>query len=108
MDEKRVLALLGFLLGLVAGVLILVGALELGRNQSITVELIAGRIVQVVFGVVILFASLLIYRRTTNAGGFVNLIVGIIGLFVPGIGTTEAALAIISGILGLIASGAFK
>lgn len=108
MDEKRVLALLGFLLGLVAGVLILVGAFQLGRNQSITIELIAERIVQVVLGVVILFASLLIYRSTTNAGGFVNLIVGIIGLFVPPIGTTEAALAIISGILGLIASGTFK
>lgn len=106
MMEKRTFALLGFVLGLLSAILIVVGALRLGRNQAIDLELVVDRIVEIVLGLVILFGSLLIYRGTTNAGGFVNLLVGIVALFF--VGNLEAVLAIISGILGLIAVGTLR
>lgn len=108
MTEKRIFALLGFLFGLVAGLLILVDAVQL--RGILDLERIATVAVQVLIGTAVLFASLLIYRSTTNMGGFVNLIVGIVGLFALAlsIGTTASVLAIVSGILGLIASGTLR
>jgi hypothetical protein len=106
MTDKRTFALLGFVLGLLSAILIVVAALRLGRGEQVDLDLVVERIVEIVLGVVILFGSLLIYRGTTNAGGFVNLLVGIVALFF--VGTTESVLAIISGILGLIAAGTLR
>lgn len=108
MSEKRILALLGFLLGLLSGVLILVGAFRLGRNEAIELALVLSRVVEIVIAVVILLASLLIYRGKSSVGGLVNLVVGIVALFLPGIGVTEAVLAIVSGLLGIVASDALR
>ncbi len=53
---------------------------------------------------VILFGSLLIYRGKYTSGGLVNLVLGVAGLFLPGVGLLEAVLAILSGLLGFIAA----
>ena len=107
MSEKRILALVGFLLGLLSGVLILVNAFQVGRSQTIDLAFVAGRFVEIVLGVVILLGSLLLYRGRSSAGGLVNLVIGIVGLVI-GLGTTESALAIVSGLLGIVASEALK
>ena len=105
MSEKRLLGLLGFLLGLLAGVLILVSAFNIRGNVSVTVEFILARIVEIVFGALILLASLLLYRRSYSTGGILNLVLGIVGL-VLGVSQIGAILALLSGVLGLVANEA--
>ncbi len=105
MSEKRILGLLGFLLGLLAGVLILVYAFELGRNQTVTVEFILERLVRIIFGALILLGSLLLYRGSYSTGGIVNLVLGIVGLVI-GVYQVGAILALLSGVLGLVANEA--
>lgn len=107
MTEKRLLALLGFLLGLLGAVLILVKVLQVGRNETIDLDFVVRRIVDIVLGVVILLGSVLIFRGKSSSGGVVNLVVGAVGLLL-GIDTTGAILAIVSGILGLVASDTFR
>src|SRR5438132_6526532 len=60
MTEKRLLALVALLMGLVAGLLILVDAVNAIQLSSLGSML--GQLVGVVLGVAILLASLLIYR----------------------------------------------
>jgi len=105
MSEKRLLGLLGFLLGLLAGVLILVSAFNIRGNVSVTVEFILARIVEIVFGALILVASLMLYRRSYSTGGILNLVLGIVGL-VLGVSQIGAILALLSGVLGLVANEA--
>ncbi len=105
MSEKRLLGLLGFLLGLLAGVLILVAAFSLRGNATLTVQLVLDRLVQIVFGALILLASLLLYRRSYSTGGILNLVLGIVGLVI-GVSQIGAILALLSGVLGLIANEA--
>jgi hypothetical protein len=105
MSEKRLLALIGFLLGLLAGVLILVFAVDIGRSPDLTVEFLLDRLVRIIFGILILLGSLLIYRRSYSTGGIVNLVLGIVGLVI-GAYSVGAILALLSGVLGLVASEA--
>jgi len=103
MSEKRLLGLLGFLLGLLAGVLILVSAFDF--NRGVTAEVILAGLVEIVFGALILLASLLLYRRSYSTGGILNLVLGIVGL-VLGVSQIGAILALLSGVLGLVANEA--
>jgi len=105
MSEKRLLGLLGFLLGLLAGVLILVSAFNIRGNVSVTVEFILARILEIVFAALILVASLMLYRRSYSTGGILNLVLGIVGL-VLGVSQIGAILALLSGVLGLVANEA--
>jgi len=108
MTEKRLLALLGFLLGLAAAVLILIRALDVGRNPTFDLDFVLRHIVALVFAVAILLGSVLIYRAKYSAGGFVNLVLGVVGIFLAGIGTDAAALAIVSGILGIVSAESIR
>src|SRR2546427_260273 len=104
MTEKRVLALLAMLIGLIAGLLILVYALDLGRgNLDLNRILNAG--VAALLGIAILVGSLLIYRGKYSSGGIVNIILGIVAILLS-LSTTGAILAIVSGVVGLVASEA--
>ena len=103
MSEKRLLGILGFLLGLLAGVLILVSAFDF--NRGVTAEVILAGLVEIVFGALILLASLLLYRRSYSTGGILNLVLGIVGL-VLGVSQIGAILALLSGVLGLVANEA--
>ncbi len=104
MVDKRLLALLGALLGLVAGVLILAGAAA-GRGG---IELLG-----VLAGLGVLYGSYLIYRGKaswfswgrTRTGALINIALGLLTLLVPGgIGGLASLLAIASGFLGLLAA----
>ncbi|HYT17071.1 MAG TPA: hypothetical protein VEO18_02350 [Thermoplasmata archaeon] len=104
MTEKRVLALLAMLIGLIGGLLILVNALDLGRgNLDLTRILNAG--VAALLGIAILVGSLLIYRGKYSSGGIINIILGVVALILS-VSTTGGILAIVSGVLGLVATEA--
>lgn len=107
MSEKRDLAIVGLLLGLLGGALVLVGGLglDLGHLSTVTIELLLARLVDVVLGVGILVGSVMIYRGSYSTGGILNLILGIVALVI-GSGTLGAVLALISGVLGLLANEA--
>ncbi len=105
MSEKRLLGLLGFLLGLLGGVLVLVSAFSFRGNVSLTWEVVVDRLVQIVFGGLILLGSLLLYRRSYRTGGILSLVLGIVGL-VFGVSQIGAILALLSGVLGLVANEA--
>ncbi len=106
MTEKRLLALLAMLIGLVGGLLILVGVLDIGRGQTFDLTVVANSVVALVIGIAILAGSLLIYRGKYSSGGIINILLGIVALVVPQTSTTGGILAIISGIVGLVASEA--
>lgn len=102
--EKRLFALLAPVLGLAGAVLIL---LEAASGRSVN-------ILGLVVGLGILYGSYLIFRGRTSllfgrakgrTGAWINLVLGILTLVIPGVvGGTAAILAILSGVLGLIAS----
>ncbi|MGQ0797152.1 MAG: hypothetical protein ACT4OI_04700 [Methanobacteriota archaeon] len=105
MPERRILAIVGLILGLVAGVLLLVDTFQLRGNQAITLEFLLDRAVEFVVSLGILFGSLLLFRAKYSAGGLLNLVLGIAAL-VLAYDTTAGALAVVSGILGLVATQA--
>jgi len=102
--EKRLLAIVSLVLGLVSAVLILLAATS-GRSVDVLGLLI---------GLGVLYGSYLIFRGKTSllfgwakgrSGALINLLLGIITLIVPGgVGGTAAILAILSGVLGLLAA----
>lgn len=106
MSEKRDLAIIGLILGLIGGALVLAGSLgSFDRLSSISLGVLVDRAVAIILGLAILFGSVLIYRRQYSTGGLLNLILGILALIL-GAGTLGGVLAIISGVLGLMANEA--
>jgi hypothetical protein len=102
--EKRLFGLLAMVLGLLAGILILLGA-----QVNAGVDLL-----DLVIALAVLYGSYLIYRGKTGLlfgwgktrlGAMINLSLGVITLLVPGgVQGTESILAIVSGVLGLLAA----
>ncbi|HKW42880.1 MAG TPA: hypothetical protein VJP06_01715 [Thermoplasmata archaeon] len=102
--EKRIIGLLAALLGLVAGVLIL---LEASRGGSLDLG-------KTVVGLGVLLGSYLIFRGKTSLlfgwaktrmGAVINLLLGVVTLILPGgVGGTASILALLSGILGLVSA----
>ena len=107
MTEKRLLALLAMLIGLVGGLLVLVDALDVGRGQ-LTLSLAADAVIAAILGVAILAGTLLIYRGKYSSGGIVNILLGIVILILPRTSTTGGILAIVSGVVGFVAAEAGK
>jgi len=102
-SNRGILALLALLLGLVAAVLLLLDVFQIGRNQAINFESLRDRALGFVIALVILFGSLIIYRGKYAAGGLLNVILGVVA-FVSGYDRTAAALAVVSGLIGLVAT----
>ena len=107
MSEKRDLAIVGLLLGLLGGALVLAASLgPYGRNfANLTLETLVGSAVAIILGLAILFGSLLLYRGSYSTGGILNLILGIVVLII-GPSQLGGILALISGVVGLIANEA--
>ncbi len=107
MSEKRDLAIVGLLLGLLGGALILAASLgPYDRNfANITIAALVGSVVSIILGIAILFGSLLLYRGRYSAGGILNLVLGIVVLII-GPSQLGGILALISGVVGLIANEA--
>jgi hypothetical protein len=104
MTEKRLLALVALLIGLVGGLLILVEALN-GFRQIRDLVTALSQLVVVIIGVAILAASLLIYRSKYGSGGILDILLGIVALIL-GMNSTGGILAIVAGVVGLVASEA--
>ena len=104
MTEKRVLALLAMLMGLIAGLLILVNALDIGRS-NLTLGQVLNAGIAALLGIAILVGSLLIHRGKYSSGGIINILLGIVALILA-ISTTGSILAIVSGVIGLVATEA--
>ena len=102
--EKRLFGLIALVLGLVAGVLIL---LDVQAKQNIN-------LLNVIAGIGVLYGSYLIYRGKTSIlfgwgktrlGSLVNLAIGVLTLLIPGgVGGIASVLAIVSGILGFLSA----
>ena len=102
--EKRLFGLIALVLGLVAGVLIL---LDLQAKQNID-------LLNVIAGIGVLYGSYLIYRGKTSIlfgwgktrlGSVINLAIGVLTLLIPGgVGGIASVLAIVSGILGFLSA----
>lgn len=108
MTEKRLLALLAMLIGLVGGLLILIDVIDVGRRENLDLTFVVNSIVALLVGIAILAGSLLIYRGRYSSGGILNIILGIVALVLPGTSDTGGILAIISGVVGLVASEAIR
>ncbi len=104
MSERRDLAIVGLVLGLLGGALILarsIGPFE-GRFASITLSGLLGSAVYIILGLAILYGSVLIYRGRYSSGGLLNVVLGIVAIIIAD--QLAGILVLISGILGLLAS----
>src|SRR5437773_7723826 len=102
--EKRIFALLALILGIIAAALILSAAT---RGSSLDeLGLLVG--LGVLYGSYLIFrgkTSLLMGRAKTRMGAVINLVLGVATLVIPGgVGGTASILAIVSGVLGLLAA----
>src|SRR5437773_11403981 len=100
MTEKRLLALVALLIGLVAGLLILVDAVNAIQQYS-NLGSMLGQLVGVVLGVAILLASLLIYRSKYISGGFLDILLVAVALLLR-FNSTGGTVAIVPGDVGPI------
>ncbi len=102
--EKRIFGLIALVLGLVAGVLML---LDVQANRNLN-------LVTLIAGIGVLYGSYLIYRGKTSIlfgwgktrlGALINLAIGVLTLLIPGgVGGIASILAIVSGILGFLSA----
>ena len=102
MTEKRLLALIALLIGLVGGLLILNEAVR-GFREVSDLAAILSALVPLVLGIAILAASLLIYRSKYGSGGLLDIILGVVALILQ-LNQIGAILAIVAGVIGLVAS----
>ena len=105
MTEKRILALLALLIGLIGGLLILVNVLNVAQGGQFNLDRAVNAAIAALLGIAILAGSLLIYRGKYSSGGIVNILLGIVTLIL-GLNFTGGILAIVSGVIGLVASEA--
>jgi hypothetical protein len=101
--EKRLFALIALGLGILAAILIL------SASTRGPVDVLG-----LVLGLAVLYGSYLIVRgkstlllgwAKTRTGAIINLVIGLVTLFLPGgIGGTASILAIVSGVLGFLAA----
>ena len=100
MTEKRLLAVLGFLLALIGGVLAIVAALS-NFPRQLDLENVARRIVDLIVGIAAIFGGLFIYKGRMSTGGLLTIVIGVVMAILSGIGLASV-LVIVGGILGII------
>lgn len=104
MSERRLLALLALLIGLLAVLLLLLG-FRLPNNNEDFLQWLGRIAVRGILGLIALLGSLLIFGGQYRAGGIINVVMGIVVLLIES--TTAGLLLVFSGILGLVAAGTF-
>ena len=105
MSEKRDLAIVGLILGLLGGALILARGVDFAAFTRDVLAYLTSILITLIVGLGILFGSVLIYRGSYSTGGILNLVLGVVGL-VLGRDSIGAVLAIISGVVGFLANEA--
>lgn len=103
MTERRLLALIGLLIGLIGGLLILSDGLR-AVLLTANLESLLGDVVFLVLGIAILLGSVMMYRGQYGSGGIVNILLGIVA-FILDANSIGAILAIVAGVIGLVATG---
>lgn len=102
MSERRLLALLGLLIGLLAALLLLIG-IRLPRSNEPFADWFAKFAIVVILGLAAIVGSLIMYGGKYQAGGIINIVMGIASILLAS--TTAGILLVFSGILGLVAGG---
>jgi hypothetical protein len=105
MSGRRVIATIAFLSGALGVVLVLLNFRLPSGNQEF-LGWLRDTAVWSILGLIALLGCVLIAGRQPQAGGIVNIIVGVVLLFV-GPSLAGSLLVLFSGILGLVAAGAF-
>ncbi len=105
MTEKRLLAVLGFLLALIGGILVLAGALT-GVRGGTNLDELARRAVGVILGIAAILGGLFIYKGRMSTGGLLTIIIGVLIVILPPGTLLEGILVIIGGVLGIVGSEA--
>lgn len=106
MSEKRLLAILGFLLALIGGILVLAGALNVPRGGNLDVFDIAELAVVAILGIAAILGGLVIYRGRMSTGGLVTLVIGIAIMIVTRSISLESILVAVGGVLGILGAEA--
>jgi len=102
MTSKHAFALIALILGIVGGVLLCKGAIDLaskflegGRRANFESLVLVG------IGFIVIIASVMVWKGNYLAGGVTNIILGIITVFYGK--DAEGLMVLISGILGVVA-----
>ena len=102
MKSEHVVALIALILGIVGGVLLCKGAIEVvanllegNRNISIESPLFIG------IGVIVIFSSAMLWTGRYLAAGITNIVLGIITVFYGK--DAEGLMVLISGVLSIVA-----
>ena len=105
MTERRLLAVLGFLLALIGGILVLAGALS-GVRGTTSLDEIARLAVRVILGIAAILGGVFIYKGRMSTGGLLTIIIGVLIFILGAGGLLETILVIIGGILGVVGAEA--
>lgn len=102
MKSEHAIALVALILGVIGGVLLCKGAVDViirifngSRNISFESPLL------VLIGVIVIVASALLWKGSYLAGGVINIVLGALTLFYGR--DTEGLMVLISGVLGIVA-----
>lgn len=106
MSEKRLLAILGFLLALIGGILVLAGALNLPRGGNLDLDAVAERAVEAILGIAAIVGGVYLYRGRMSTGGLATLVIGIAIMIVTRSISLESVLVTVGGALGIIGAEA--
>lgn len=105
MTEKRLLAVLGFLLALIGGILVLANSLG-GVRGNTTLNDLAMAAVGAILGIAAVLGGLFIYKGRMSTGGLLTILIGVIVFILRAGSILEAILIIIGGVLGIVGSEA--
>ena len=102
MKSKHVFTLVALILGIVGGVLLCKGAIDVvsrllegGRHINFESPLLVG------IGFIVIIASVMLWKGSYLAGGVINMVLGIITVFYGK--EAEGIMVLISGVLGVVA-----
>ena len=102
MKSEHAFALIALILGIVGGILLCKGAIDVvskvlegGRHINFESPVLVG------IGVVVIIASVMLWTGRYLAGGLINMVLGIITVFYGK--DAEGIMVLISGVLGVIA-----
>ena len=105
MTEKRLLAVLGFLLALIGGILVLASALNV-RRGNIDLEYLARLAVDLILGVAAILCGVFIYKGRMSTGGLLTIVVGVVIILLHQSFEIPAILIVIGGVLGIVGAEA--
>jgi len=102
MRTKHVLALIALILGIIGGVLLCLGvANAIPRVLEGRAHVGFESLISLIIGIIVIIASVIIWKGSYLVGGVVNIVLGAIAIFYGN--NTEGILILISGVLGAVA-----